>query len=119
MTGGAAEKPDTRLNSAGFFITGSIIEPPQSRMGNRPGAHRAWLKADPYIIAVKPRLTGAGQGGLNRQYLGMVDRAAVTNHTIFSQRDKLSVWRNDSGRDRHLTRRAGRSGRRQHLIHIS
>ena len=88
-------------------------------MGNRPGAHRAWLKADPYIIAVKPRLTGTGQGGLNRQYLGMVNRAAVTNHTIFSQRDKLPVRCDDSGCDRHLTSRASRSGRRYHLIHIS
>ena len=68
------EDPCAVCHGPTLGIGSPVIQPPDSRMGDRTGAHRAGLQRHPQVSAFESLLPQRLRGGAQREHLGMRGR---------------------------------------------
>src|SRR5262249_14255562 len=116
MAGRRGEEAHTGLDRAALRIGRAIIEPADTRKGDRARAHRAGLERH-VEIAVDQPLGADFFGGLpDRQYFGMRGRIALGQGAVARGGDDLVIAHNHAS-DRHLAGFSGVFRRFQCQIH--
>ena len=97
------------LDRAAFRIARAVIEPRDSGVGDRAGAHRAGFERDPQITVLQPIVADRGGGGANRQHLGVRGRIVERARGVRRGRDDAAVEHHHRA-DRHFTGGTGGGG---------
>ena len=96
VNGRLLKQARTMFDSAAFAVAGSIIEPCDTGMGDRAGAHRAGFECHPKIAADKSVGAKVRRRLAQGDHFGMGSGIVTGNGTVATSADDLAILDDDS-----------------------